>query len=122
MKVKLRENISPEQCNEAIMALRDSIEIWGGKWKLMILLYLTIKADGKNYFMEMLRGIPGISGKVLSKELKDLEINKLVERIVHNTKPVTVEYSITDYGKTFIPVAEQLLQWGMAHRKVIKAK
>ncbi|MBO9729392.1 MAG: helix-turn-helix transcriptional regulator [Chitinophaga sp.] len=70
----------------------------------------------------MLRGIPGISSKVLSKELKDLEINKLVERTVHDTKPVTVEYSITSYGKTLIPVAEQLLQWGMSHRKVIKEK
>ena len=70
----------------------------------------------------MVRGIPDISGKVLSKELKDLEINKLVKRVVHNTKPVTVEYSITEYGRSFIPIAEQLLQWGLSHRKVIKAK
>ena len=122
MKIKSRENVSPEQCNEAILALRDSIEIWGGKWKLMILFYLTIKVNDKNYFMEMVRGIPDISGKVLSKELKDLEINKLVKRVVHDTKPVTVEYSITEYGKSFVPVAEQLLQWGLSHRKVIKAK
>ncbi|WP_126973935.1 winged helix-turn-helix transcriptional regulator [Gynurincola endophyticus] len=122
MKVKPRKNVSPDQCNEAMLALRDSIEIWGGKWKLMILLYLTIRVNEKNYFMEMVRGISGISGKMLSKELKDLEMNKLVRRIVHDTKPVTVEYTITAYGKSFIPVAEQLLQWGLAHRKTIKAK
>jgi DNA-binding HxlR family transcriptional regulator len=120
MKIKARENVSPEQCNEAILALRDSIEIWGGKWKLLILFYLNIKSDNKNCFMEMLRGIPGISGKMLSKELKDLEINKLVRRVVHNTRPVTVEYAITGYGQSFLPVAEQLLQWGLSHRNVIK--
>lgn len=114
--------MSAEQCNEAMLALRDSIEIWGGKWKLMILLYLTIKVKEKNFFMEIVRGIPGISGKMLSKELKDLEMNKLVERIVHTTAPITVEYAITEYGKSFVPVAEKLLQWGMSHRELIKAK
>lgn len=114
--------MSPEQCNEAMLALRDSIEIWGGKWKLMILLYLTIKADDSNYFMEMVRGVPGISGKMLSKELKDLEINKLVKRVVHDTKPVTVEYAITEYGRSFVPIAKQLLKWGLSHRAVIKGK
>ncbi len=114
--------MSTEQCNEAMLALRDSVEIWGGKWKLMILLYLTIKVKEKNCFMEIVRGIPGISGKMLSKELKDLEMNKLVERIVHTTAPITVEYTITEYGKSFVPVAEQLLQWGMSHRELIKAK
>ncbi|GGG92936.1 MarR family transcriptional regulator [Parapedobacter pyrenivorans] len=122
MKIKSRKNVSPEDCNEAMLALRDSIEIWGGKWKLMILLYLTIKANDKNCFMEMVRGIPGISGKMLSKELKDLEMNRLVKHIVHDTKPVTVEYTMTEYGKSFVPVAEQLLQWGMSHRKAIRAK
>ncbi|MEV4886281.1 helix-turn-helix transcriptional regulator [Chitinophaga ginsengisegetis] len=57
---------------------------------------------------------------MLSKELKDLEMNKLVSRTVHNTKPVMVEYTITEYGKSFVPVAEQLLQWGLSHRKIIK--
>ncbi|WP_310009625.1 winged helix-turn-helix transcriptional regulator [Chitinophaga ginsengisegetis] len=47
-------------------------------------------------------------------------MNKLVSRTVHNTKPVMVEYTITEYGKSFVPVAEQLLQWGLSHRKIIK--
>lgn len=122
MNTKDRKNALSDQCDEGMLALKDSIEIWGGKWKLMILLYLTIKASNKNHFMEIVRGIDGISGKMLSKELKDLEMNKLVKRTVHDTKPVTVEYTITEYGKSFIPIAEQLLQWGLSHRKVIKAK
>ena len=119
---KSRNDVSPEQCNEAILALRDSLEILGGKWKLMILLYLVIKSNDRNCFMGILRGIPGISGKMLSQELKDLEINKLVRRVTHNTRPVTVEYAVTEYGRLSIPVAEQLLQWGLSHRKVIKSK
>ncbi|MDN5286738.1 MAG: HxlR family transcriptional regulator [Mucilaginibacter sp.] len=79
-------------------------------------------ANDKNYFMEMVRGIPGISGKMLSKELKGLETNQLVKRSVHDTKPVTVEYAITEYGKSFVPIAGHLLQWGLSHRKVIKSK
>ncbi len=114
------EDVLPEQCNEAILALRDTIDIWGGKWKLMILLYLTINSNNKNYFMEIGRGISGISGKMLSKELKDLEMNKLVKRVVHDTKPITVEYAVTPYGMSFIPVAKALLEWGLSHREHIK--
>lgn len=72
--------------------------------------------------MQMKRDIRGISAKMLSKELRDLEMNKLVKRTVRNTKPVTVEYAITEHGETFIPVLETLIKWGMKHRKVIKAK
>lgn len=120
--LKKIEHVSPEQCSEAILALRDTMEIWGGKWKLMILLYLIIKIDDKNFFLQIVRDIPGISSKMLSKELKDLEVNNLVKRVIHDTKPITVEYSITDYGKAFLPVAENLITWGMEHRQIIKSK
>ncbi|MFC7525542.1 winged helix-turn-helix transcriptional regulator [Parapedobacter sp. GCM10030251] len=43
-------------------------------------------------------------------------------RVVHDTKPVTVEYIVTEYGKSFVPMAEQLLKWGLLHRKIIKEK
>jgi DNA-binding HxlR family transcriptional regulator len=114
------KGVNPAQCNEAIFALRDSLEIWGGKWKLMILLYLTIKKEDKNLFMQILRDLPNISAKMLSKELKDLEANQLITRTIHDSKPITVEYSITEYGQSFIPIAHQLIKWGMDHRQVIK--
>ena len=70
--------------------------------------------------MQIRRDVRGISAKMLSKELRDLEMNKLIRRTVHNTKPVTVEYTITDHGKTFIPLVKALIKWGIRHRKVIK--
>lgn len=72
--------------------------------------------------MQMKRDIRGISAKMLSKELRDLEMNKLVKRTVRATKPVTVDYTITEHGKTFIPVMESMIKWGVKHRKFIKSK
>ena len=72
--------------------------------------------------MQIGRDIGGISANMLSKELRDLEMNMLVKRTVHDTKPVTVEYAITEHGKTLIPVVEALIRWGIEHRKVIKSK
>jgi DNA-binding HxlR family transcriptional regulator len=71
--------------------------------------------------MQIRRDIQGISANMLSKELRGLEMNLLVKRIVHDSKPVTVEYAITEHGKTFIPVVEALIKWGIKHRKVIKS-
>ncbi len=58
----------------------------------------------------------------LSKELKDLEINELVKRTVYDTKPVTVEYEITAYGKTLQKVVGEIAEWGVKHRKRVIGK
>ena len=94
----------------------------GGKWKTIILIYLSMNRKDRNCFMEIRRDIHGISANMLSKELRDLEMNLLVKRTVHDTKPVTVEYAITEHGKTSILVVEALIRWGVEHRKVIKSK
>jgi DNA-binding HxlR family transcriptional regulator len=75
-----------------------------------------------NLFLQIRRNIKGISAKMLSKELRDLEINGLVKRTVHDTRPVTVEYAISEHGKTLIPVMQVLIRWGSKHRKFIKSK
>jgi DNA-binding HxlR family transcriptional regulator len=75
----------------------------------------------KNTFKKLQREIEGISAKMLSKELQDLELNLLVSRTVMDTRPVTVNYSITDYGLSVFPVTETLVQWGLNHRQKIKA-
>jgi DNA-binding HxlR family transcriptional regulator len=66
--------------------------------------------------------VEGISNKMLSKELKDLEINKLLKRTVLDTQPVTVEYQLTEYGLTLKNVIDTLADWGAEHRKVIIGK
>ncbi|MBL7683986.1 MAG: helix-turn-helix transcriptional regulator [Flavipsychrobacter sp.] len=102
-----------EACGKRIMAVRDALDILSGKWKLPIIVSL-IFADKR--FKEMERDIPGITAKMLSKELKDLEMNDLVKRTVYDTMPVTVEYSLTDYGRTLKKVIGELHTWGEKHR------
>ncbi|SDL58079.1 transcriptional regulator, HxlR family [Pedobacter sp. ok626] len=107
------------KCTEELIAMRDSLEVLGGKWKLMILRFLTNRTDHVIHFNKMEREIEGISAKMLSKELKDLETNLLISRNIQETRPVTIAYAITEYGKTVLPVTEMLVQWGLNHREKI---
>lgn len=106
----------PPVCTGNLLAMNDTLDILGGKWKLLILHYLMYREDLPNTFKKIERDITGISAKMLSKELKDLEANKLVKREVQQTKPVTVQYSITDYGKTTRDLIDVLVDWGKNHR------
>jgi DNA-binding HxlR family transcriptional regulator len=69
--------------------------------------------------MDLLREVEGIAAKMLSKELQDLEANQLVKRTVKETKPITVEYEITPYGKSLEPVIVEIVNWGLQHRREI---
>lgn len=118
---KINDNgtIREANCSEELMAMRDSLDILGGKWKLMILRFLTNRTHQVINFKKMQREIDGISAKMLSKELKELEINLLVSRTEQQTKPITVVYAITEYGKSVLPVTETLVNWGLSHREKI---
>lgn len=109
-------------CEQELIAMRDSMEILGGKWKLMIMRYLNNRTEEKNTFKKIQREIDGISAKMLSKELKDLELNLLISRSIMDTRPITVEYAITGYGQSVLPVTETLVQWGLDHREKIRNK
>ncbi len=111
--------VKHKECSNSILAVRDALDILSGKWKLPIIISLMY---GDKRFKEMERDIEGITAKMLSKELKDLEINQLVRRTVYDTMPVTVEYSLTDYGKTLQKVIDELHHWGALHRKKILGK
>lgn len=102
-------------CKNNRRAVQDSLDVIGGKWKILILL--TLK-DKPHRFKELAKEI-GITSRMLSKELQDLEINKLIQRKVLDTKPIGVEYSITNHGLTFQDVIEALRDWGINHRKEI---
>lgn len=64
----------------------------------------------------------GISNKMSSIELKELEINKLVKRTVLDTHPVTVQYELTKHGKTLQTIINNVTDWGIAHRKEVIGK
>jgi DNA-binding HxlR family transcriptional regulator len=102
-------------CKIKISAIKDSMEILSGKWKFHILG--TLMSGGKMRFMDLLREVDGIAAKMLSKELQDMEMNHLISRTVLNTKPVTVEYAITEYGKTLEPIIDEIAKWGIEYRK-----
>ena len=102
-----------------MLALWDALDILNGKWKIAIMCSLNEK---KKRFKELQRDVGRITGKMLSKELKELEMNELVNRTVFNTKPVTVEYELTSYGETLETVIAELVSWGLKHRKRIFKK
>lgn len=104
-------------CKTEIMAIKDTMEILSGKWKFHIIG--TLSLGEKLRFMDLLREVDGIGTKMLSKELQDLEMNQLISRTVLNTKPVTVEYQITDFGKTLIPIIDEIAKWGIEYRNFI---
>jgi DNA-binding HxlR family transcriptional regulator len=110
---------SEAECGKRIMAVKDALDILSGKWKLPIIISLIY---GDKRFKQMEREIQGITAKMLSKELKELEMNQLVRRTVYDTMPVTVEYALTDYGKTLKRVIGELDKWGTEHRKRILGK
>jgi DNA-binding HxlR family transcriptional regulator len=112
-KRKCPEHISSTECTRSLMPVQDALDVLSGKWKLQIILSLTF---GKKRFKQILRELPGLTPKMLSKELKELEINELATRHVHDTIPVTVEYELTPYGKTLRPLIEELGKWGSIHR------
>jgi DNA-binding HxlR family transcriptional regulator len=116
------DNLSKQDatCEQELIAIRDSLEILGGKWKLRIMRHLNNHISEINTFKKIQREVEGISAKMLSKELQDLEINLLLTRTVMNTRPVTVSYAITEYGKSVFPVTEALVNWGINHRQKIK--
>ena len=116
MKKEAHINATPV-CKVRMQAISDTMSLLSGKWKFHILGTLI---EGNTLgFMDLLREINGIGTKMLSKELRDLEMNNLITRTVHNTKPVTVSYSITEYGKTLAPVIDEMANWGSNYRKAI---
>jgi DNA-binding HxlR family transcriptional regulator len=109
------------ECTDTILPVRDALDILSGKWKLPIIIALSF---GNKRFKQMAHEIPNITDKMLSKELRDLELNQLVKRTVYDSVPVIVEYSMTNYGKTLEKVINELRSWGLQHRKrmIIKSK
>ena len=107
-----------ESCKKARLALQDTLDVVGGKWKLVLISTLR---DGTKRFREISRDT-GITPRILSKELKELEMNGLVNRTVKDTKPVTVEYNLTPYSNTLSDVINAMHKWGEQHRRKIIRK
>ena len=90
-------------------ALDITMNFIGGKWKTVVLWYLRNKTMR---FGELKKQVPDITEKMLSIQLKALEEDRLVKREVFPEVPLRVEYSLTDFGKTLVPVIESIAKWG----------
>lgn len=108
---------SETECKAKLGAIADALYVIGGKWKLRIIVAL---AEGNQRFNELQRLIDGISAKVLSAELKDLELNGFVKRNVFTGTPVVVEYELSEYSDTLQEVLTSLSNWGAMHRENVK--
>jgi len=111
--------LSTTECSKSLLPVQDALYILSGKWKIPIIIALI---HGNKRFKELHREITGITAKMLSKELKELEINALVTRTVYDTIPVSVEYELTTYGTTLDEVIMALRDWGLKHRQKIKER
>jgi DNA-binding HxlR family transcriptional regulator len=106
-----------EKHKKEMMAVQDSMDVLNGKWKISIIS--SICYYNKRRFSDILNDVAGISNKMLSKELKELEINQLIKRTVLDTQPIMVQYELTEHGLTLKTIINNLTEWGIEHRKKI---
>jgi DNA-binding HxlR family transcriptional regulator len=109
----------PHEQAQQLRALQDALYVVGGKWKLPIVQSIC---NGNHRFREIERSIPGITTRMLSKELKELEMNGIISRTVHADIPVTVLYEPTDYSKVYGPIIMSMIEFGIAHQQKMKAQ
>jgi len=107
-------NLKDQACPAKLRAIRDALEAVSGKWKIPIVVSLSY---GKKRFGEIRGDVDGISPKMLSKELKDLEENRLVNRKVQDSMPVVIEYELTELGISLQELMEELYKWGKQYRE-----
>ncbi|MCW2259761.1 MULTISPECIES: winged helix-turn-helix transcriptional regulator [Bacteroidota] len=116
--MKQKVMYSEVQCTKHINSVEDALYVLGGKWKLRIIIALF---SGQTRFNELQRTIKGISARVLSNELKQLELNGLLTRVVHAEQtPIVVEYIYTEYATTLKDVVTALADWGEKHKKKLQ--
>jgi DNA-binding HxlR family transcriptional regulator len=109
---------SKAECVASVNHIRDALYVLNGKWKLPLIFSLS---ESPKRFGELQRVLEGITPKVLTKELKELEMNEFLVRKVYPTTPVTVIYEATSYSDSLRSVLSELKDWGAQHREKIKA-
>lgn len=109
MLIDSKEKVFVLEGKEYHCAMDVTMNYIGGKWKTVVLWYLR---KDKKRFSELRRLIPNITEKMLSLQLKDLEKDGIVKRKLYPEIPPKVEYSLTDFGKTLIPMLDEIAKWG----------
>lgn len=108
---------NPRNQQEEIQALQDTLYVLGGKWKLPIINSIC---NGNKRFRDIERSIPGITTRMLSKELKEMTANQLIKRTVIDDTPVAIEYTSTEYCRSFGDIILEMIKWGKQHRQKLR--
>src|SRR5687768_537517 len=106
-------------CLDTVKPVRDAIDVINGKWKLPIIISIGV---GNERFTDIQESIPGITPKVLAKELKELELHKLIKRIITNDYTVKIAYKKEPYAYTLNSIIYSFNDWGLNHRKKLFGK
>jgi DNA-binding HxlR family transcriptional regulator len=114
-----RIELSTEACKGTLGHIGDALYVIGGKWKLRVVMSIR---EGFHRFNDIQRSVEGISARVLSNELKELELNGFISRTVHTGNPVVVEYNITEYADSLDEILFALARWGAQHRDKLRAE
>jgi DNA-binding HxlR family transcriptional regulator len=109
MLIDQKEKVFILNNKEYHCAMDITMDFIGGKWKTVVLWYLR---KDKKRFSELSKLIPNITEKMLSLQLKTLENDGIVKRKIYPEVPPKVEYYLTDFGKTLIPMLEEIAKWG----------
>ncbi|AEP87755.1 winged helix-turn-helix transcriptional regulator [Bacillus spizizenii] len=94
------------------ISVEATLEVIGGKWKCVILCHLT---HGKKRTSELKRLMPNITQKMLTQQLRELEADGVINRIVYNQVPPKVEYELSEYGRSLEGILDMLCAWGASH-------
>ncbi|MBR5345249.1 MAG: helix-turn-helix transcriptional regulator [Clostridia bacterium] len=94
-----------------------TVHLIGNKWKLLILRNLMARPWR---FNEMLRSIPGISQKVLTDNLRALEVDGIITRTVYAEVPPRVEYAVSELGETMRPIIKAMEAWGLGYQQLVR--
>ena len=95
-----------------------TVGLIGNKWKLLIIRNLLV---GPQRFNQLRRGIPGISQKVLTENLRSMEKDGILVRTVYPEVPVRVEYALSDLGNSMRPIIAAMEQWGTVYQELVKS-
>lgn len=102
-----------------VLSINDTLSVISGKWKLPIIGSVLF---GKKRFTDIQRNIPNITPRMLSKELKELELNGVLIRTVYDSIPVSVEYELSESGRSITEVLDKMIEWGIKHRESVMSK
>lgn len=118
----MKVSVKNSECTDANFncPVEATLSVIGGKWKVVILFHLS--HSGTHRFAELRRKIPGVSERMLTQQLRELEHDGVVHREIYPEVPPKVEYSLTAYGETLRPICELMCGWGKKHMKRVEAK